>query len=603
MFKRILLPLSLTHQIALLMLLIGLFGIAGMSVSSWMSQNIQGNAHAINKAGSLRMQSYRLLAMVPLSPDKDIYLRDLEQDGASDDLQQAVRREGLSAQFAALRLFWRQNLLPHLQQAERPADAADDVARFVGQLDTLVSAIDHQTERRITMMTLVQRLFVVLMGIVLCAAIVYLRQRLLAPWRRLIAMAQAIGRGDFQQRIDLRGRDEMSTLAQALNRMSNELSAMYHELEQRVTEKTADLRQKNATLSFLYRASRRLHAAAPVCSRAMPILNELQDLTPLRNIRLHLYEGDSQQQFHLFGNQQPPDSGHCPDASCRSCGAQNAPAEPVGAPLCWPLRDQRHQYGMVLATLPPDATLGEDQQLLLDTLLEQLTGTLALERQSTHQQRLILMEERAAIARELHDSIAQSLSCLKIQAGCLQMQGDGLPENMRRIILEMREELNITYRQLRELLATFRLRLPESGLLDALRATAEEFGKRLGYPVDLRCRLPPQSVSAHQGVHLLQIVREALNNIYKHARATQVEIELQLRHETIELSVRDNGVGIADDAHRVNHYGLIIMQDRARSLQGECAIRRRDGKGTEVRVRFPAAARHRPSPTGEHHDP
>ncbi|MEI7350782.1 type IV pili methyl-accepting chemotaxis transducer N-terminal domain-containing protein, partial [Pectobacterium parmentieri] len=67
--KRFLLPLSLVNQVALLMLLLGLLGIAGMSVSSWMSQSIQGNAHAINKAGSLRMQSYRLLSMVPLSAE------------------------------------------------------------------------------------------------------------------------------------------------------------------------------------------------------------------------------------------------------------------------------------------------------------------------------------------------------------------------------------------------------------------------------------------------------------------------------------------------------------------------------------------------------
>ncbi|WP_189315198.1 type IV pili methyl-accepting chemotaxis transducer N-terminal domain-containing protein, partial [Pectobacterium peruviense] len=92
MLKRFLLPLSLVNQVALLMLLLGLLGIAGMSVSSWMSQSIQGNAHAINKAGSLRMQSYRLLSMVPLSAKNEIYLRELEEDEISSDLRQAVRR-------------------------------------------------------------------------------------------------------------------------------------------------------------------------------------------------------------------------------------------------------------------------------------------------------------------------------------------------------------------------------------------------------------------------------------------------------------------------------------------------------------------------------
>ncbi|MBI3310889.1 MAG: type IV pili methyl-accepting chemotaxis transducer N-terminal domain-containing protein, partial [Serratia liquefaciens] len=58
--KRLLAPLSIVNQVAILMLLLGILGVAGMSISAWMSQSIQGNAHAINKAGSLRMQSYRL---------------------------------------------------------------------------------------------------------------------------------------------------------------------------------------------------------------------------------------------------------------------------------------------------------------------------------------------------------------------------------------------------------------------------------------------------------------------------------------------------------------------------------------------------------------
>jgi two-component system nitrate/nitrite sensor histidine kinase NarX len=61
----------------------------------------------------------------------------------------------------------------------------------------------------------------------------------------------------------------------------------------------------------------------------------------------------------------------------------------------------------------------------VDTLVEQLTATLALDRHQEKQQQLIVMEERATIARELHDSIAQSLSCMKMQVSCLQMQDAG----------------------------------------------------------------------------------------------------------------------------------------------------------------------------------
>ncbi|MEH2921509.1 nitrate/nitrite two-component system sensor histidine kinase NarX [Samsonia erythrinae] len=602
MLKRFLLPLSLVNQVALLMLLLGLLGIAGMSISSWMSQSIQGNAHAINKAGSLRMQSYRLLSMVPLSAGHDIYLHELEQDEISSDLQQAVRREGLSEQFNTLRIFWLESLQPHLRQAAHPNDASADVARFVTQLDDLVSAIDQKTEQRLMMVTQVQRIFIGIMVILLVTTFFYLRRRLLTPWRHLVSMTKAIGRGDFTQRVTIHGQDEMSTLGQVLNSMTDELSAMYHELEQRVAEKTADLQKKNELLSFLYRASRHLHTGAPLCSRLMPILNELPELTPLRNIQLRLYEDNNQEQFHQFSDSSQPQPARCPDTRCQSCGMQRKPEEMPGEPHCWDLHDKHGQYGMVLATLPDNTTLSRDQNQLLNTLLEQLTTTLALERQSHHQQQLMLMEERATIARELHDSIAQSLSCLKIQVSCLQMQGGELSPSAQQLLTEMREELNTAYRQLRELLTTFRLKLSESGLLAALRASVDEFSKRLGYAIELDYRLPPQSVSAHQGIHILQIVREALSNIYKHAQATQVAIALQLRQGYIELSVTDNGIGIPDDVSRANHYGLIIMRDRARGLHGECIVRRRPSGGTEVNVSFLSEYHHRLPLTGETHD-
>lgn len=79
-------------------------------------------------------------------------------------------------------------------------------------------------------------------------------------------------------------------------------------------------------------------------------------------------------------------------------------------------------------------------------LVEQLTATLALDRHQERQQQLIVMEERATIARELHDSIAQSLSCMKMQVSCLQMQGDALPESSRELLSQIRNELNASGR-------------------------------------------------------------------------------------------------------------------------------------------------------------
>lgn len=576
--KRLLASLSIVHQVSLLMLLLSLLGIGGMGISAWMSQSIQGNAHAINKAGSLRMQSYRLLAQVPLDADSERLILQMAQDENSLALQSAVKQEGLTSQFDALREYGQQTLLPHLRQAQRPADASTQVAHFVSLLDKLVSSIDRQTERRLGLVTLVQAGFIALTLLLLLATIGYLRQRLLHPWRQLLTMAQAVGQGNFSGRFTppSRRHDEMASLGYALNSMSDELSAMYGRLEQRVAEKTAVLQQKNQVLAFLYQASRQLHANQPLSARLPPVIDQLQALTPLQAIQVRLYENNGAAQFS-------PQNAAAEYAS-RPTGNTAVPGDETT--LSWSLHDKLGSYGLIVAQHDRHQPLNGEQRRLIDLLAEQLTSVLAIERQVDHRQQLMLMEERAAIARELHDSIAQSLSCLKMQVSCLQMQGETLVPAAQDLVRQMREELNTAYRQLRELLTTFRLQLTEPGLLAALQATVQEFNPRLGLEITFDYQLKPRMVPPYQAIHLLQIAREALSNIYKHAQASQVQIRVSSRHGEVTLSVCDNGRGLPQQRERPSHYGLMIMHDRAKSLHGRCEILPRHGGGTEVRVTF-----------------
>ncbi|MDF4405771.1 histidine kinase, partial [Vibrio parahaemolyticus] len=149
-----------------------------------------------------------------------------------------------------------------------------------------------------------------------------------------------------------------------------------------------------------------------------------------------------------------------------------------------------------------------------------------MEHQIEQQQQLLIMDERSAIARELHDSIAQSLSCLKMQISYLQLQPEPLPEKPQQLLTEMRSEINTAYSQLRELLTTFRLKLTEPGLLPSLESTISEFSERMGYTIKLHYDIPAKSISPHQSIHIIQIIREALSNILKHANASWAEVSL-----------------------------------------------------------------------------
>lgn len=255
--------------------------------------------------------------------------------------------------------------------------------------------------------------------------------------------------------------------------------------------------------------------------------------------------------------------------------------------LSWELADNIHRYGVIIGEVTSDNMLSQEQDNLVLMLVKQISGMLAMEYQIEQQQQLLLMDERSAIARELHDSIAQSLSCLKMQISYLQMQANTLPENCQTLLGEMRREINSAYSQLRELLTTFRLKLAEPGLLPSLENTLNEFNQRLGFIIELDYNLPAKSVSSHQAIHIIQIIREALSNILKHAHANWAAISLSKQDNKIIVIISDNGEGIEPNPEKQNHYGLIIMKERAQSLNGTCIITPRKLGGTDVSLTFP----------------
>lgn len=583
MFKRFLTPLTLVNQLALIVLLSAIIGVTGMVISARLVNGVQGSAHAINKAGSLRMQSYRLLAAIPLTEKDAPLLDEMNRTVFSTELTEAARRDNQQYQLNALQRYWQTELSPNLQRADSQKRVASQVEGFVSRIDLLVTAFDHTTEKRIQRVVWVQQLMGLCMALLLLFTIIWLRARLLRPWRQLLCMARAVSRRDFNQRVNISGRDEMATLGMSLNNMSEELAESYAVLERRVQEKTANLELKNEILAFLWQANRRLHSQAPICERISPVLSGLQTLTLLRDIEVRVYDTEDEDNHQEFICHSV-DS--CDARSCFLCPRDKSPAVSGGTTLKWRLTDAHNQYGILLATLPPSRHLSHDQQQLVDTLVEQITSTLALDRHQEHQQQLIVMEERTTIARELHDSIAQSLSCMKMQVGCLQMQGAQLSEENRTLLAQVRNELNTSWAQLRELLTTFRLQLTEAGLRPALEASCLEYSAHFGFDVHLDYQLPPRFVPSHQAIHLLQIAREALSNALKHAQATAVSVTVTHRDNQVRLAIADNGLGVSDNAERSNHYGLIIMRDRAQSLRGDCQVRRRDSGGTEVVVTF-----------------
>jgi len=253
-----------------------------------------------------------------------------------------------------------------------------------------------------------------------------------------------------------------------------------------------------------------------------------------------------------------------------------------------PLGEGGTSYGVMLMRLPPGVELEDWKTRLLGSIGHHIGAALAAARRRDEQRRIALLEERSVIARELHDSLAQSLSYLKIQVARLKRENGGgrARDGAAEVVDELKLGLNNAYRQLRELLTTFRLRMDGRGLSDALEDTVREFSERAGVDVRLHDGLLGHELDSSEQIHVLQVVREALANVEHHAHAHRADVRLALEGGRVRVMIEDDGVGIRDAEPPAHHYGLAIMRDRAATLRGTLSVARRAEGGTRVELAF-----------------
>jgi two-component system nitrate/nitrite sensor histidine kinase NarX len=160
---------------------------------------------------------------------------------------------------------------------------------------------------------------------------------------------------------------------------------------------------------------------------------------------------------------------------------------------------------------------------------------------------------------------------------------------IKKVVQEIREGLNSAYRQLRELLTTFRLKVDDRGLLQALEDTVHEYQVRSDISIKLEFDLHGMQLSENEEIHVLQVIREALSNVIRHSGAKHARVLRTGGGEMpIRVSIIDDGCGIPSAPERSRHYGLAIMDERVRSLGGSISVEPAEGSGTQVVFEFMA---------------
>jgi len=202
-------------------------------------------------------------------------------------------------------------------------------------------------------------------------------------------------------------------------------------------------------------------------------------------------------------------------------------------------------------------------------------------------------EERARIARELHDEAAQWLTSLLIRQRLLLRN---LPPEMRPEVEELQRMTAAALEHLRRIAMELRPAiLDDLGLVEALRWQAEEFQKQTGVPITLRVQGRIERLPRQVELVLYRVAQEALTNIARHARAIRVEVTLNCSTEHLELFIADDGVGFDPEAvrrSRARSLGLIGIAERLALIGGTLEIDSAPGKGTRIRARVPAGGPH-----------
>jgi two-component system, NarL family, sensor histidine kinase DevS len=258
----------------------------------------------------------------------------------------------------------------------------------------------------------------------------------------------------------------------------------------------------------------------------------------------------------------------------------------VGPAIFVPLRVRGRATGtLMVANQKAGRVFTEQAVRLVETFADQASVAIEYGRAQGDQRRLQLMDERERIAKELHDGIIQSLFAVG-----MGLQGTALvagsPEVAARVEGAV-DELDRVIRDLRNYIFGLRPGILADRQLDqALRALGEEVASKSGVIVRVSVDAETAATLSPQSHEIVQLTREALSNVTRHANAGRASVTLERRKTNAVLTIEDDGVGFNDRASSHGN-GLRNMRQRASGLGGELLVKSTAGSGTRLTVTVP----------------
>ena len=424
------------------------------------------------------------------------------------------------------------------------------------------------------------------------------------PITDLADTATRIAAGDLDQIARVNQTDEIGILASAFNSMTAQLRELITNLEKRVADRTQELERLALQLETSARVGREITSILEIDELLSKVSELIRGAFDYYGVHIFLLdEGKNQLIFNGTWEDKPyhvtlevgQDSLNGKAVlQNQAILANDVALEPsyrmddhypdTQAELVVPLRIGNRVIGTLDILSTEKHAFNPDDMLVVQSLGDQIAIAIENARLYERSRELAVLEERNRMARELHDSMNQSLYSVILFTGAARNEADQIGSQAIQNFLERAE--NMAKQALKEMrLLVYELRpleLEEKGFLGALQQRLDTVEGRAGIDVELKINqqspLPYFLEDA-----LFRIVQEALNNIIKHSNATKVIIEMEINEEVCKMRVVDNGIGFDPALIQTRHgMGLINMRERAEKLGGKLSIKSTPSLGTEV---------------------
>ena len=450
-----------------------------------------------------------------------------------------------------------------------------------------------------------------------------LRRQVFSPLQNLRAWSERLRAGNLFTPIPEPEKGALAGITRDINSLTRELNSLINEMDSKVKLQTEHIASKTRSLEILYDIATDLSTARNLEELLEQFLDTLMVLVDAQAASVRLLTDDGHTRLvasrglseDIIKQEQIVDVDRCLCGRIAKHGGLGVQKGLGGcnrflsAPMLdkecnefvvVPLQYRDRILGVYNLFLDrPSAELGKDVRDMLNSIGKHLGLAVEKARLDDNERRLAIMEERNMIGNELHDSLAQSLVSMRLQTKLL---GELLHKKQivdaKNEVRRLRSAVEEAHDSLRQLLANFKFRMDERGLIPTLEEMVERFKEETDINVFLQNEWADPDFTVTEEVQVFRIVQEALTNVRKHSNACNVRILLyKTNGGEYNVLIEDDGLGMpaAKRAARPGeNIGLTIMRERAAQLHGKLAIESDPGEGTRVLLTFSGTSRQSP---------